>query len=148
VERDTGTSDHRATMRALADLDRDVRTAEYDPALASAATARDLTGLLAWVWRCDTDAMELVRESLAQQVWRHRIGSGFPHDDVVVAAKSGSLGTLRHEVAVVHFPGEVPIAVAVLTRAVRAERHVPAIDAAIGRVARAAVHALRRMEDA
>lgn len=144
LERETGTSDHAATMRALADLDRDVVTSEYDPALASSTTARDLTTLLSAIWADPREPMSLVRTAMRQQAWRHRIGSGFPHDDVGVAAKSASLGTLRHEVAVLEFPGEVPVAVAVLTRSVRAERHLPGLDLAIGRVARTAVMPLRR----
>lgn len=78
------------------------------------------------------------------QAWRHRIGSGLPHDDVTVAAKSGTLGRLRQEMAVVKFPGEVPIALAVLTRSLRPEIHQPRVDAAIGAIARAVVHPLRR----
>lgn len=144
LERETGTSDHAASMRALADLDRDVVTSEYDPALAGATCARDMTGFLATMWGDSSEAMSLVRSAMQQQAWRHRIGAGFPHDDVVLAAKSGTLGTLRHEVAVVQFPDEVPVAVAVLTRSVRAERHLPALDAAIGQVAREVVSPLRR----
>ena len=147
VEHDTGTRSFATSMRALTDLDRDVVTDEYDPALASSSTARDMTRLLDAVWSDRAGlgpAGDLVREAMAQQVWRHRLASGFPHDDVVVAGKTGTLGTLRHEVGVVTFPGEVPVAVAVFTRSARTERQLPAVDGVVGAVARAAVHPLRR----
>ncbi len=85
-----------------------------------------------------------VREAMRRQVWRHRVASGFPHDDVVVAGKTGTLGRLRHEIAVVEIPGEVPVAVSVLTRSLRPESHQPRVDTAIGVIARTAVHPLRR----
>ena len=80
---------------------------------------------------------------MALQAWRHRIGSGFPHDDVTVHGKTGTLGNLRHEAAVIGFPHEHPVAVTILTRAVRNERHLPRADTAIGELARTAVTALR-----
>ena len=147
VEHDTGTRSFATSMRALTDLDRDVRTDEYDAALASSSTARDMTLLLDAVWSGRAGlgpAGDLVREAMTHQVWRHRLASGFPHDDVLVAGKTGTLGTLRHEVGVVTFPGEVPIAVAVFTCSARTERHLPTVDAAVGAVARIAVHQLRR----
>lgn len=147
AQADTGTGDHDAVMRALADIHRDVRTSQYDAALASSATPRALTTLLGMLWRGEVAPGEggaHVRASLARQVWPHRLRAGFPHDDVEVAGKTGTLGVLRHEVGVVTFPGEVPVAVAVLTRSARPEAHLPAVDAAIGRAAAAAVRPLRR----
>jgi len=131
---------HLAPAR-LADPDHDVLTSEYDPATASASTAREMTQLLRLAWSNEHHAW--VRESMALQAWRHRIGSGFPHDDVRVHGKTGTLTRLRHEAAVIEFPHEIPIAVAVLTRATRPEIHQPRVDAAIGTVARALVHTLR-----
>lgn len=150
VEHDTGTRSFATSMRALTDLDRDVRTDEYDAALASVSTARDMTLLLDATWSGRAglgQAGDLVREAMTQQVWRHRLASGFPHDDVLVAGKTGTLGTLRHEVGVVTFPGEVPIAVAVFTRSARTERQLPTVDAAVGAVAQLVVHQLRRPAD-
>ncbi|GAB3116498.1 serine hydrolase [Janibacter alkaliphilus] len=149
AQADTGTEDHDAVMRALADIHRDVRTSQYDAALASSASPRGLTTLLSMLWRGEIAPGEggaHVRASLARQVWPHRLRAGFPHDDVEVAGKTGTLGVLRHEVGVVTFPGEVPVAVAVLTRSARPEAHLPVVDAAIGRAAAAAVRPLRRQD--
>jgi beta-lactamase class A len=147
VQRETGSPDPRLAERALADIDHEIETGEYDPATASSSTAAELCALLDRLWSGDSEGHELVRTALAQQAWRHRIGSGFPHDDVAVHGKTGTLGRLRHEAAVVAYPGEYPIAVAVLTRAARAERHLPRVDAAIGALARTAVTPLRRMDE-
>lgn len=143
---DTGTTDASTYMRALADIHRDVATSNYDPALATAASARSLTGLLADLWGptlVPGQHGDVVRTAMTRQVWSHRLRSGLPHDDVTVAGKTGTLGTLRHEIGVVSFPGEVPIAVAVLTRSARPEQHLPVVDAAIGQVAASVVHPLR-----
>lgn len=147
VQHDTGARSFATSMQALTALDRDVRTAEYDAALASCTTGRDMTTLLAALWSERTglgEAGALVRAAMGHQVWRHRLASGFPHDDVAVAGKTGTLGTLRHEVGVVTFPGERPVAVAVFTRSARTERQLPAVDAAVGEAARRAVGVLRR----
>lgn len=135
------------TTRRLADLDDDVTTSEYDPAFASVSTAQELTRVLRLAWNREIaggEAGSFVRESMRLQVWPHRLRSGFPHDDVQVAGKTGTFGLLRHEIGVVEFPEEVPLVVAVLTRAARPERHLPRVDAAIGEAARTAVWPLRR----
>ena len=119
--RDTGAASPTEADRRLADPDHERRTRQYDPAYSSASTASDLCRVLARLWRQDSPAHRCVRDAMAHQAWRHRIGSGFPHDDVQVFGKTGSLSSLRHEAAVVRFPHEHPIAVAVLTSAVRSE---------------------------
>lgn len=141
VASETGGGSAATAPARLADPDRDVLTSEYDPATASASTAREMCRLLRAAWGADHHAW--VRGSMALQAWRHRVGSGFPHDDVLVHGKTGTLTRLRHEAAVVEFPHEVPVAVTVLTRATRPELHQPRVDAAIGAVARVLVHALR-----
>jgi len=141
--RDTGSETWLEAQRLLADPDRVTTTSQYDPAYASSATAADLTRLLGMLWLRAGYGHAIIREAMAQQAWRHRIGSGFPHDDVTVFGKTGTLGALRHETAVVQFPHEHPIAIAVLTRSVRPERHQPRVDAAIGELARLAVRPLR-----
>ncbi|MER7070494.1 serine hydrolase [Terrabacter sp. NPDC000476] len=143
VMRETGASSWAGSQQALADPDRAVGTSQYDPAYASAASAAELTRVVQLLWARTGPAHDLVRDAMAHQAWRHRIGSGFPHDDVLVLGKTGSLGRLRHEVSVVQFPHEHPVAVTVLTRAVRPERHQPRVDAAIGELARSAVTPLR-----
>jgi len=142
VVTETGGGDLAEAPVRLADTDRDVETSEYDATLASATTAADLVTVLAAVW--GEEHHGFVRDSLRLQAWRHRIGSGFPHDDVGIYAKTGTLGRLRHEAAVVEFPGEDPVAVAVLTKSARPETFQPRVDTAIGAMARVAVTALRR----
>ncbi|MCM3556796.1 class A beta-lactamase-related serine hydrolase [Janibacter melonis] len=139
---ETGGRDLGQALALLADPARDRTTSEYDPALTSSSTARDLTTMLTHLWREEYAAP--VRDGMRRQAWRHRIASGFPHDDVVVAGKTGTLGRLRHEIAVIEIPGEVPIAISVLTRSLRPETHQPRIDAAIGAIAQTAVHPLRK----
>lgn len=147
VLRDTGTDGWAAAQRVLADPDRAAETSQYDPALASAATAAQLGQVLRLLWSRPSPAHETVRDALAHQAWRHRVGSGFPHDDVLLLGKTGTLGRLRHEAAVVRFPHEHPVGVVVLTRAARPERHLPRVDAAIGELARVAVGPLRLADD-
>lgn len=147
VMADTGAASAGEAETLLAGPDEDRGTSQYDPALASASTAQELCRALALVWRRDAEAHRCVREAMSRQAWRHRVASGFPHDDVLVSGKTGTLVRLRHEAAVIEFPHEWPIAVTVLTRAVRSERHLPRVDAAIGELARIAVTPLRRPLD-
>ncbi|MGB3763588.1 MAG: serine hydrolase [Ornithinimicrobium sp.] len=142
VAEQTGGGPAALAPARLADPDHDVTTSEYDPASASASTAREITRLLRIAWSTPHHAW--VRESMALQAWRHRIGSGFPHDDVRVFGKTGTLTRLRHEAAVIEFPHEIPVAVTVLTRSTRPEIHQPRVDTAIGSIARTLVHAMRR----
>lgn len=102
----------------------------------------DLTTMLAHLWT--TEYAEPVRTGMRHQAWRHRIGTGFPHDDVTVAGKTGTLGRLRHEMAVIEYHDEVPVAVVILARSLRPQTHQPRVDSAIGVIARLAVNRLRR----
>ncbi|MFC4626613.1 serine hydrolase [Promicromonospora alba] len=145
--RDTGTATWAGAQRALADPDHAAETSQYDPALASAATAAELGEALRLLWSRRGPAYDLVRDALAHQAWRHRIGSGFPHDDVALHGKTGTLGRLRHEAAVIGFPHEYPVGVVVLTWAARPERYLPGVDAAIGELARLATGPLRMPDD-
>jgi beta-lactamase class A len=144
--RDTRAATLADAMARLADNDRPVDPGAFDPLRSSSTTARDMTRLLAAIW---TDAAAspgqcgYMRTVLGQQVWPHRLSAGFPSPTVQVAGKTGTLGPLRHEVGVVQYRGEPPVAVAVFTRAARAEIHLPAVDAVIGSAARVAVGSLR-----
>jgi beta-lactamase class A len=112
-----------------------------DPDLGNRSTARDMTGLLARIWR-DTAAGPAacadMRRLLRLQVSRQRLAGGFPAD-VRVAGKTGTLLNLRSEVGVVELPDRRRYAVAVFTRSHRATPVDPAADAVIGAVARIAV---------
>ncbi|MFE6778558.1 serine hydrolase [Streptomyces sp. NPDC057702] len=117
-----------------------------DPAHTNHSTARDLTHLLAAIWRdevCDGEHGRLLRRVLGLQTWSHRLASGFPFDDVRVSGKTGTLPTLRHEAGVVEYPDGGRYAVAVLTRSASTAVTLPAADAVIGTAARIAVDALR-----
>ena len=48
-----------------------------------------------------------MRRMLRLQVCRHRLGSGFPSDDVRVAGKTGNLLNLRGEIGVVEPPTQI-----------------------------------------
>ncbi|MDG3012933.1 serine hydrolase [Rhodococcus sp. D2-41] len=118
----------------------------FDPSYVSASTPRELCLLLRAIWSdeaASAASCAFMRELLGQQVWRHRIASGFPFAGVSIAGKTGTIGAVRAEMAVVTVHGEPPIAVAVVARSVRAQPELPAVDAVIGTVARLAVNHLR-----
>lgn len=117
-----------------------------DPTHTNRSTARELTRLLAAVWRdevCGGEFGQVLRRVLGLQAWSHRLASGFPFDDVRVSGKTGTLPTLRHEAGVVEYPDGGRYAVAVLTRSASTVITLPAADAVIGTAARIAVDALR-----
>ncbi|MEV8594275.1 serine hydrolase [Streptomyces sp. NPDC052012] len=131
---------------ALTDPHVIARLRALDPARTNRSTPRDMTRLLAAVWRDEACAPEhgaAVRRVLALQVWPHRLASGFPFDDVHVAGKTGTLPTVRNEVGVVEYPDGGRYAVAVFTRTAHPAATLPAADAVIGTAARLAVDALR-----
>ncbi|GAA5120125.1 serine hydrolase [Pseudonocardia adelaidensis] len=143
---DTATTDTASAFRALTSNDAAVAVRAYDAVLASATTAREMTRLLAAVWSdraASPQQCRFARDLLGAQAWQHRLRSGFPPVGVRVAGKTGTLAAVRNEVGVVQFDGERPVAVAVFTRAARAEELLPRADAVIGRAARLAVTELR-----
>lgn len=132
--------------RALSDPHTLTRLTALDPARTNRSTPRDMTRLLAGIWRDEAGTPDhgvAIRRLLGLQVWPHRLASGFPFDDVHVAGKTGSLPTLRNEVGVVEYPDGGRYAVAVFTRAANTAATLPAADAVIGTAARIAVDALR-----
>ncbi|OKJ68724.1 serine hydrolase [Streptomyces sp. CB02460] len=132
--------------QALADPQVIARLRALDPAQSNRSTPRELTQLLATIWRdtaCTPDHCASMRRLMGLQVWPHRLASGFPFDDVHVAGKTGSLPTLRGEVGVVQYPDGGRYAIAVFTRTASTAAIVPAADAVIGIAARIAVDTLR-----
>ncbi|MFC4910959.1 serine hydrolase [Actinomadura gamaensis] len=122
------------------------RLGSLDPSRTSYGTPRELTRLLAMIWRDEAaPAAEcaLMRRMLGLQVWPHRLSSGFPHDDVQVSGKTGTLLTLRNEIGVVEYPDGGRYSVAVFTRASETVAVQPRADAVIGTTARLAVEFLR-----
>ncbi|PKV80234.1 beta-lactamase class A [Nocardia fluminea] len=145
--RDTDTHSTAEAFAVLADNDEAWTVSAYDPSYASATTPEEMTRFLWKLWSGDilsTASTEFARTVMSKQVWPHRIAAGFPHRGVLVAGKTGTIGVIRNEVAVIEFPGETPVAVAVFTRAARADPMLPVVDAAIGEAARIAVTELRR----
>lgn len=119
----------------------------FDPARTTSSTPRDLTSLLAAVWRDEAgppQACAKVRGlmSLPQANWQ-RLASGFP-DDVKVAAKSGTLVYLRQSVGVLEYPNGSRWAVAVFTAAADLASRRLDIESVIGEAARIAVDYLDR----
>jgi beta-lactamase class A len=146
VVRDTGATTAAQAFALLGDNDAALTVSAYDPAFTSATTARDMTRLLSLIWSdavVSPEQCAFMRRLLAAQIWPHRIRAGFPYADVRVAGKTGTIGAVRNEVAVVEFGGEAPIAVAVFTFAARADASLPRVDAAIAECARLAVTDLR-----
>ncbi|QLY34734.1 serine hydrolase [Nocardia huaxiensis] len=145
--RDTDTHTTAEAFAALADNDEAWTVSAYDPSYTSATTPEEMTRLLCALWNGDvlsTAQTEFAQAVMRGQIWQHRIASAFPHRTVSVAGKTGTVGVIRNEVAVVEFPGEYPVAVAIFTRAARADPTLPAVDAAIAEAARIAVTDLRR----
>jgi beta-lactamase class A len=134
------------------DLARIAASSVLDPARTSRTTARDMTTLLAAIWRDEAaapSACARVRAVMTKQVVQGKLASGFSAADLlwrrtVLYAKSGSLfGLVTNEVGVIQEPGDRCYAVAVFTRAHRIYEGRDARDRAIGAAARMAVEALR-----
>jgi beta-lactamase class A len=144
--RDTDTHTTAEAFAVLAENDDAWSVSAYDPSYTSATTPEEMTRLLRALWSgavLSAQQTEFVRTVMRHQVWPHRVTAGFPYRSVSVAGKTGTIGVIRNEVAVVEFPGEHPVAVAIFTRAARADPHLPVVDAAIAETARIAVTELR-----
>ena len=129
---------------AAADPDRVRALAWLDPAQSNAMTPRDATTLLSAIWNDAAGSPEAcahVRALMSQQQNTQRLASGFD-DSVTVAAKSGTLPTVRNEAGVITFPDGRAYTVAVFTRTSSLADRNAALDAAIGRAAAIAVAAL------
>ncbi|MFI6478227.1 serine hydrolase [Nonomuraea sp. NPDC050663] len=125
------------------DLIRDC--AVRDPERTTSGTPREMTTLLGLIWRDEAGPAEAcaeVRTIMGNQVWPHRLASGFP-DEVKVSGKTGTLWGVRNEVGVVEYPDGKRYAVAVFVRSGHFGFRDPEADRAIGRAAREAVDRLR-----
>ncbi|OZD05235.1 serine hydrolase [Rhodococcus sp. 06-235-1A] len=146
IVRDTGRLSSEEALGLLASNYAVIDSAGFDPAYTSCTTPRDSNAVLRAIWSgaaASSEQCEYMKHVLSQQVWPHRIRSGIPYPDVQVAGKTGTIGPIRNEVAVVSFPGEEPVAVSVFTRAARMDLFLPLVDQAIGSAARIAVTAVR-----
>lgn len=116
------------------------------PGTSPSSTPRDVTALLAAVWRDEAGpaiACAEVRDIMRQQVWQHRLVSGFPEAGVRLAGKTGTDFAVRNEAGVIEYPDGKRYAVGVFLRTSTAATRQPLADRAIGRAARLAVDHLR-----
>ena len=144
VQRDLGADP--VTRRALVSADRIRSLAYLNPAHGRASTPREITALLAAIWRDQAGPAEAcaeVRCLMGRQFQSGRLESGFP-EYVRVSAKSGTHWTIRNEAGVIEYPEGGHYAVAVFLRTRSLHQRLPAADAAIGRAARTAVDHLRQ----
>lgn len=143
VVADLGTED---VEEAMTDPALVPKLSIVDPERTTSSTPREITTLLDAIWTdraAAPEACERVRSIMAQQIWPHRLASGFPAD-VRVAAKTGTLPSVRNEAGVVTYPDGRSYAVAVFTRSQSLDLRNPAADAVIGRAGRLAVDEIRR----
>ncbi|MEV0528839.1 serine hydrolase [Streptomyces sp. NPDC050439] len=117
-----------------------------DPARSPSSTPREVTALLAGIWRDEAGpdpACAEVRDLMSRQVWQHRLVSGFPENGVRIAGKTGTDFAIRNEAGVVQYPDGKRYAVGVFLRSKRPTDRQPRADRAIGRTARAVIDHLR-----
>ncbi|MCZ4126168.1 serine hydrolase [Streptomyces sp. H39-S7] len=142
----TGVDSLEAALAHVANNDTVVPDGVYDPAYTASSTPADIARLLRAIWTgqaASDDRCAFMRNVMRQQPWTHRLGSGFPYDDVTVYGKTGSLGALRHEAGVVELADGSTYTAVVFTRAARSDSKLPRADAVIGAAARAAVEELQ-----
>lgn len=116
-----------------------------DPERTASTTPREITKLLAAIWRDEAGTAEAcaeVREIMGRQIWPHRLSSGF-EDEIRVSGKTGTLWGVRNEAGVVEYPDGKRYAVGVFLRSESMGFRLPRADAAIGRAARVAIDHLR-----
>ena len=145
VAADLGTDDVEEVL-AGPTWERVRKLSIVDPERTTSSTPREITTLLDAIWTdrvAEPEACQRVRTIMAQQIWPHRLSSGFPAD-VQVAAKTGTLPSVRNEAGVVTYPDGHSYAVAVFTSSQSLDLRDPAADAVIGRAGRLAVDQLRR----
>jgi beta-lactamase class A len=133
---------HAAEVRT-----RLARSSALDPARGSRTTPREMAELLRGIWANEAGppACARVRSLMARQLTRQRIASGFGTGYTVAAKSGGLMGIVRNEVGVVTDPAGAAYAVAIFTRCdPDLPTDLPAIDTAIGRLARRLVNQLQQ----
>lgn len=122
-----------------------IATRANRPVETNHSTPRQVARLVEAIWN-DTaaapEACATARDILVQQIWPHRLSSGFD-SDVVIGAKTGTIVQWRNEAGVLTFPDGRRYAVAVFTQADSLASRQPKADRSIGDAGRIAVDALR-----
>jgi beta-lactamase class A len=116
-----------------------------DPRRTTSSTAREMTRLLAMIWRDEAGpepACAMVRNLMARQIHWTRLTAGFP-PEVRVWGKTGTLPTLHMEAGVAEYPDGGRYAIAIFAETKRVNTRRIDVDLAIGEDARSAVEALR-----
>ena len=117
------------------------------PAETDRTTPRETTRLLSAIWRDELigpAAAAEARRILGQQVWPHRLTSGFPDSRIRVSGKTGTVMFVRNEAGVVEFPDGVRLAIAVFLQEPHPEIRNPDADRVIGTAASIAARHLGR----
>ncbi|GAA2090632.1 serine hydrolase [Streptomyces albiaxialis] len=143
---ETGSPTLRAALARISDNDVTVPPGVYNPISKASASPADMARLLRAIWTDEAASAEscaFMRETMGRQAWGHRLGSGFPYDDVKVSGKTGTFGAMRHEAGVVELADGSTYTAVVFTQAARADSKLPRADAVIGAAARLAVEELR-----
>ncbi|MGK5738592.1 serine hydrolase [Micromonospora sp. URMC 103] len=116
-----------------------------DPHQTTSSTAREITRLLALIWRDEAgpaEACRMVRDLMARQIFWTRLAAGFPAG-VRVAGKTGTLPGLHLEAGVAEYPDGGRYGIAVFARTDQLATRRIDVDLAMGEAARVAVEALR-----
>ncbi|WP_129667679.1 serine hydrolase [Phytoactinopolyspora endophytica] len=122
------------------------RIPQLDVTHASSGSARAFVDLLQALWAPSSIAPETcarVRELMANNVIRQRLGPDFSSDVSRWSSKTGTLLNLRHEIGVVEHSDGQTFAVAALTESRVAAINQPGAEATMARVARALRDQLR-----
>ena len=147
---ETGSPSLRAALERISDNDVTVPPGVYNPITKASSTPADMARLLRAIWTDEAASPEscaFMRDTMGRQAWGHRLGSGFPYDDVKVSGKTGTFGAMRHEAGVVELADGGVYTAVVFTQAARADSRLPRADAVIGAAARLAVEELRGNTD-
>ncbi|MFF7251247.1 serine hydrolase [Embleya sp. NPDC008237] len=142
IDRDAADADEQL---AQVTPDRLRTLAVRDPLHTASTTPREITKLLAAIWRDEAGPAEAcaeVREIMGRQIWPHRLSCTFG-DEIRVSGKTGTLWGVRNEAGVVEYPDGKRYAVGVFLRSESMGFRLPRADAAIGLAARAAIDHLR-----
>ncbi|MFE0101568.1 serine hydrolase [Streptomyces sp. NPDC059009] len=124
------------------------RVPQLDVTRANTGSARAYADLLQALWTPSAIPAETargVRELMAHNMIRHRLGPDFSSDATTWSSKTGTLLNLRHEIGVVEHADGQSFAIAVLTESLVPASVQPGADALMSQTARALRDHLRQL---